>query len=242
MIIIGNVCYRFEHRIENIDTSFYVKLKIRPRESMMNEKTQLKEALSVCNESDALALIDRLLDAEVPADEIVMICNQGMGQLGERFDQGEAFIPDLIFGGMIMKKIMEKLKPKLPKTDSMAKGKTFVIGTVQHDVHDIGKDITAMILRGNGFNVVDLGVNVPPEKFVEAVRENRPDFLGMSVLLTTCYKSVMETMDALRNAGMCDTLKTCIGGAAASQLIADCGGIDFYGKTAVDCVNWAKQI
>jgi 5-methyltetrahydrofolate--homocysteine methyltransferase len=177
------------------------------------------------------------------AAEIVAACNEGMAQLGQRFDEGDAFIPDLMFAGMIMKKAMEKLSPLLSDDGGAQKSrqKTFVIGTVQHDVHDIGKDITAMILRGNGINVIDLGVDVAPEKFVEAVREHKPEFLGMSILLTTCYKSVMQTMEAIQAAGLRDSVKICIGGAAASPLIAERCNIDFYGKTAVDSVNWVKQ-
>lgn len=205
-------------------------------------KDTLKNALVACEEPKVLETLDLLLSSDAAAEEILAACNDAMAILGERFDQGEAFIPDLMFGGMILKKAMEKLGPLLAAGGGVAQGKTFVIGTVQHDVHDIGKDITAMILRGNGFNVIDLGVDVPPERFVEAAREHHPDFLGMSVLLTTCYKSVMETMDALRASGLRDTLKTCIGGAAASPLIAEHGDIDFYGKTAVDTVNWAKQL
>jgi 5-methyltetrahydrofolate--homocysteine methyltransferase len=207
----------------------------------MTIENTLKESLSQCEDATVMETIDQLLAAGKTADEIVGFCNEGMGLLGERFDSGEAFIPDLMFGGMIMKKAMEKLSPLLSQGTTERKGKTFVIGTVQHDVHDIGKDIAAMVLRGNGFNVIDLGVDVPPAKFVDAVREYKPDFLGMSVLLTTCYKSVTETMDALRSSGLRDSVKTCVSGAAASELVAQHCGIDFYGKTAVEGVNWAKQ-
>lgn len=207
----------------------------------MSDFTTLKESLAVCDEAKVFESLECLLANDTNPAEIVAACNEGMAVLGERFDQGDAFIPDLMFAGMIMKKAMEKLSPHLSAGEALPKGKTFVIGTVQHDVHDIGKDITAMILRGNGFHVIDLGVDVPPEQFVEAAREYKPDFLGMSVLLTTCYKSVMETMDALRASGLRDNVKTCVGGAAASDMVAERCGIDFYGKTAIDSVNWAKQ-
>ena len=208
----------------------------------MSDFTILKESLAACQETETLAALDRLLESGADAAEIVAACNEGMAALGQKFDDGDAFIPDLMFAGMIMKKAMQKLEPLLADADSrLARQKTFVIGTVQHDVHDIGKDITAMILRGNGVNVIDLGVDVPPERFVEAVREHKPDFLGMSILLTTCYKSVMQTMEAVQSAGLRDSLRICIGGAAASPLIAERCNIDFYGKTAVDTVNWVKQ-
>ena len=205
------------------------------------DKDTLKESLVACDESAVLDTIDRLTRSSVPAEDIMTVCNEGMGELGERFDQGEAFIPDLMLGGFIMKKIMDKLNPLFSPETSDKQGKTFVIGTVRHDVHDIGKDITAMVLRGNGFNVIDLGVDVPPERFVEAIREHKPKFVGMSLLLTTCYKSVTETMKAINEAGLRDAVKICVGGAAASVLVAERCGLDYYAETAVDGVNWAKS-
>jgi len=206
-----------------------------------SDKDTLKESLAVCDEPAVMAAIDRLYSAGTTADEIVVLCNEGMGLLGERFDQGEAFIPDLMVGGMIMKKVMDKLAPELSSEPTGKQEKTFVIGTVQHDVHDIGKDIAAMMLRGNGFNVVDLGVNVAPEQFVEAIRKYQPEFLGMSLLLTTCYRSVTATMQAIDDAGLRSTVKICVGGAAASALVAERCGLDYYAETAIDGVNWAKS-
>ena len=206
-----------------------------------SDKDFLKESLSTCDEAAVMTVIDRLSGEGVAADEIVAMCNEGMGLLGQRFDQGEAFIPDLMFGGMIMKKVMEKLAPSLSSEQTGKQGKTFVIGTVQHDVHDIGKDITVMVLRGNGFNVIDLGVNVAPAQFVEAIREHQPEFVGMSLLLTTCYRSITETMKAIDEAGLRGSVKICVGGAAASELVAERCGLDYYASTAIDGVRWAKS-
>jgi len=205
-------------------------------------KNTLKEALANCNETAVMTEVDRLIAEDVAAGEIAVLCNEGMALLGERFNDGDAFIPDLMLGGLVMKNVMMKLAPLLTSEDTGKQGKTFVIGTVQHDVHDIGKDITAMLLRGNGFNVVDLGVDVLPEEFVEAIRKHQPEFVGMSLLLTTCYKSVVATMQAIVDAGLRDSVKICIGGAAASGLVAERCGLDYYAETAVDGVNWAKQL
>ena len=205
------------------------------------DKDVLKESLAANDVAAVMNAIDRLSTAGISAEDIVAISNEGMGLLGERFDQGEAFIPDLMLGGMIMKKVMEKLAPQLSAEKTGKQGKTFVIGTVQHDVHDIGKDIAAMVLRGNGFNVVDLGVDVSPGRFVEAIREHKPEFLGMSLLLTTCYRSVTATMQAINDAGLRDAAKICVGGAAASALVAERCGLDYYAATAVEGVNWAKS-
>jgi len=206
-----------------------------------SDKDTLKNSLANCDESAVMSAIERLSAAGVAADEIVAICNEGMGMLGERFNEGEAFIPDLMFGGAIMKKIMTKLAPSLSTETVAAKGKTFIIGTVQHDVHDIGKDIAAMMLRGNGFNVIDLGVDVSPERFVEAIREHKAEFLGLSLLLTTCYRSITATMQAINDANLRDSVKICVGGAAASALVAERCGLDYYAETAIDGVVWAKS-
>lgn len=207
----------------------------------MPEAIKLKEALANCDEQNTLKTVESMLDAGMPPVEIVAICNEGMSLLGERFDQGEAFLPDLMFGGMIMKRAMARLEPLLGAAAENPARRTIVLGTVQHDVHDIGKDIAAMVFRSNGFHVVDLGVNVAPERFVEAIREHRPELLGMSLLLTTCYKSVTETMEAIRTAGIRDSVRICVGGAAASALMAERAGLDFYAKTAIDGLNWAKK-
>jgi len=204
----------------------------------------LSEALASCDEATVLQQVHDQLAAKVSATDIVAECNAGMTELSERFDQGEAFIPDLMFAGMIMKKAMEVLQPHLETVggSESARKRTVVIGTVQNDIHDIGKDITAMVYRSCGFNVIDLGVDVKPEKFVEAIREHQPEFVGMSLLLTTCYQSVLNTVQAIQDAGLRDQVKICVGGAAASPLLAEKANCDFYGKTAVDTVRWSQSI
>ena len=201
----------------------------------------LQNAMGNCDESAVMGFIETMLADGMDAGTVLAACNAGMILLGERFDQGDAFIPDLMIGGMIMKKVMDKLGPMLSSSiEESADRKTMVIGTVQHDVHDIGKDITTMVFRSSGFNVIDLGVDVSAEKFIDAIREHKPDVLGMSLLLTTCYKSVMNTMQAIQDAGLRDSVKICVGGAAASELMAERAGIDFYAKTAVDGLRWAR--
>ncbi len=119
---------------------------------------------------------------------------------------------------------------------------TAVIGTVEHDVHDIGKDIVVMLLRGAGFQVVDLGVDVPAARFVEAIREHGPSVVGMSLLLTTCFKEIATTVEAIREAGLRDKVAIMVGGAAASQLLSEKAGCDYYGKTAVDGLHYARRV
>lgn len=208
----------------------------------MTEENNLADAVSACREDRVKALVQEKLEAGVPVVDIVAECNRGMIELGNRFGREECFLPDLMFGGMIMKSVMAELAPKLESVETAAETKaTAVIGTVQYDVHDIGKDILIMMLRGVGFEVIDLGVDVPPEKFVEAIRQHNPAVVGMSVLLTTCFKSVLATAEAIRDAGLRDQINLMVGGAAASDLLRENAGCDFYGKTAVDGMNYARQ-
>jgi 5-methyltetrahydrofolate--homocysteine methyltransferase len=210
----------------------------------MTEKT-LSEAIAYCDEPTALRLVREQLQAGIAPQEILAQCNQGMLELGNRFSRDECFLPDLMFGGMMMKNIMAELGPHLAqvggKESATAKAKA-VIGTVQHDVHDIGKDIVVMMLRGSGFDVLDLGVDVPASRFVEAIRQHQPAIVGMSILLTTCYSSVMATVEAIRQAGLREQVAIMVGGAAASELLAKNAGCDFYGKTAVDGLKFACQV
>ncbi len=207
----------------------------------MSEDTPLVQALAGCREQEVKALVEEQLAAGVPAAQILVECNRGMVALGNRFQTGECFLPELMMGGMIMKSVGDLLGPHLAPGETRQSAGTVVMGTVQHDVHDIGKDIVVMMLRGVGFEVVDLGVDVPPARFAEAVQQHRPAVLGMSVLLTTCYKSVAATVAALREAGMRDGLRVMVGGAAASDLLAQKTGCDFYGTTAMDGVEFASR-
>lgn len=208
----------------------------------MSDSGNLAEALAGCDEQQVKTLVRRKLDAGTPATEILAECNQGMIQLGNRFAEGDCYIPELMFGGMIMKSVSAELGTALQTTGPAEPVGKVVMGTVLHDVHDIGKDIVVMLLRGIGFEVIDLGVDVPPEKFVAAIREHQPQVAGLSVLLTTCYQAVQQTVEAIREAGLREGLKLMVGGAAASQLLAETAGCDFYGKTAVDGVKFAGQV
>lgn len=205
----------------------------------MTQEISLASAIADCQEEQVQRLVREKLAAGVSANDILAECNRGMIELGNRFSREECFLPDLMFGGMIMKGVMGLLAPHLTAQSTSAARAKAVMGTVLHDVHDIGKDIVVMMLRGAGFDVVDLGVDAPPEKFVEAIRQHQPSVVGMSLLLTTCYKSVTNTVQAIRDAGLRDSLSIMVGGAAASDLLAQSAGCDFYGKTAVDGLRFA---
>jgi methylmalonyl-CoA mutase cobalamin-binding domain/chain len=208
----------------------------------MTLESSLAQAVADCQEDKVKTLVKEKLASGMPVTEIVAECNRGMIELGNRFGREECFLPDLMFGGMIMKGIMAQLAPKLEQQGAAKTVGTAVIGTVQYDVHDIGKDILVMMLRGAGFNVIDLGVDVSPAEFVEAVREHKPVVVGMSLLLTTCFKSVAATVQAIRDAGLRQGLAIMVGGAAAGDLLSANAGCDFYGKTAVDGMKYACQV
>ncbi len=205
----------------------------------MMQHDDLAQAIALCEEEKALALLRAKLAAGVSPHDLLGECNRGMIELGNRFGREECFLPDLMFGGMIMKNVMEELGPLLGVTEAVEARATAVMGTVQHDVHDIGKDIVVMMLHGAGFEVIDLGVDVPAQSFVDAVRKYNPAVVGLSLLLTTCFKSVAATVKAIEEAGLRNKVSIMVGGAAAGDLLSQNAGCDYYGKTAVDGLKFA---
>jgi 5-methyltetrahydrofolate--homocysteine methyltransferase len=208
----------------------------------MTQHDDLAAAIAACDEATAMELLRSKLAAGVPPHDLLGECNRGMIELGSRFGREECFLPDLMFGGMIMKSLMAELGPRLGVSAAVESRATAVIGTVQHDVHDIGKDILVMMLRGAGFEVIDLGVDVPPQQFVAAIRDHGPAVVGLSLLLTTCFKSVAATVQAIQEAGLRRQVSIMVGGAAASDLLSQNAGCDYYGKTAVDGLKYACHV
>ncbi len=208
----------------------------------MDQSTSLFDAVSRAREDEVMALVGQQLSAGIPAADILAECNRGMVELGNRFADGDCYLPDLMFAGMIMKSVMFELGPRLTQAAAVRSRGTVVMGSVQHDVHDIGKDIVITMLRGVGFEVVDLGVDVPAARFVQAIAEHKPQVVGMSVLLTTCFKSVIATVEAIRRAGQRQNVAIMVGGAAASDLLSENAGCDFYGRSAVDGVKFADSV
>jgi len=201
----------------------------------------IAKAMTALKETQLKALIQEALKAKVPADDILAECRAGLAEVGNRFNTGEYFIAELMYAGEIMKGIMRDLTPllkKIPK--AKAGGKHIVVATVRGDIHDIGKDIVVLMLRGAGYEVTDLGVDVKPQQIVSAVKENKAFLVGLSVFLTTCCKGLEETVAALKAAGIRQQVKIMIGGAAVSDMVAQRTGCDSYGATAVDAVTLAN--
>ncbi|RLG75868.1 MAG: cobalamin-binding protein [Thermoprotei archaeon] len=178
-----------------------------------------------------------------PLDVVEKALRPAMGVVGEKFEEGEFFLAELIVSGQLFKEIMsEIIEPKLGVGEAGRRLGTVVIGTVKGDLHDIGKNIVATMLRIAGFEVIDLGVDVPTEKFVEAVEKYRPDILGMSALLTTVIDEIKHVIDALKSKGLRDKVKIVVGGAAVTESFAKEVGADGYGKDAVEAVRVCKKL
>jgi 5-methyltetrahydrofolate--homocysteine methyltransferase len=204
--------------------------------------TKLAEALVDCDEDTVLDLVRERVKSGAAVPDIIAECNEGMSELGNRFEEGDAFIPDLMFAGMIMKKVTEELASLVQASEDVGNRKKMIIGTVKNDIHDIGKNLTAMIFQGSGFEVIDLGTDVAPESFVAAIKEHQPDIVGLSLLLTTCRPSVRNTVKAIQEANLRESVKICVGGAAADPILAQETGCDYYGAGAIDTLKWAKGL
>ncbi|HTX69961.1 MAG TPA: cobalamin-dependent protein [Thermoleophilia bacterium] len=201
----------------------------------------LKQAVIELREDDALRITDEELKAGTDPLEIVTACREAMDVIGQRFADGEAFIPELIMAGEIMTGITAKLKPYLKADATGEKLGTVVMCTVQGDIHDIGKDIVVTMLDIAGFEVVDLGVDVPVDKVVETVRERNAQVLGLSGLLTVAFDSMKATVAALDAAGLRGQVKVMLGGAPVTDAVVEFAGADAWGKDAVAAVELAKS-
>ena len=180
----------------------------------------------------------RLAEGVRPLD-MVKNMQEGMVEVGRRFQDGEYFLSELIMCGEIMSDAMKLLEPHLGGETGATKG-TIVIGTVKGDIHDLGKNIVVMLLKGAGYNVVDLGVDVPKEKFVQALQETKAPLVAMSVLLTGCQESMKEAVIAIREAGL-DT-KVLIGGNYIDEFIKDYVGADYSASIASDAPKIAEAV
>jgi 5-methyltetrahydrofolate--homocysteine methyltransferase len=201
---------------------------------------ELTEAIVELREADALATTDRLLDEDVDPAAVLDASRTAMDVIGDRFACGEAFIPELVMAGEIMHAISEKLKPRLAQDAATGGHGVVVLGTAQGDIHDIGKDIVATMLDIAGFRVVDLGVDVPPERFVAAARENDAAVVGVSALLTQAIQRMKQAVAAIDEAGLRPAVRVMIGGAPITGSVCEHTGADGWGKDAMEAVDLAR--
>ncbi len=203
---------------------------------------KMAEGLIAADVESVNKLVQEALDKNLPAK--VILDNgliPGMDIVGQRMKTGELFIPEVLRSARVMQGAIALLKPHLSEEDSSGLG-TIVIGTVEGDLHDIGKNLVSMMLQGAGFSVVDLGTNVKPQDFVEAVKSNKANILGMSALLTTTMPKMEETVRALKESGLRDQVKIMAGGAPVTQKFIDDIGADGYGANAASASEVAKEL
>ena len=187
-------------------------------------------------------LVQKAIDAGIPVKEILdngLIA--GMGIVAQRFKSNEFYVPEVLITARAMNTGMVLLKPLLKAAGVQARG-TVIVGTVKGDLHDIGKNLVCMMLEGAGFNVVDLGVNADENKFIAAIKEHRPQLIGMSALLTTTMGSMKTTIDAIKAAGIRENVKVMIGGAPVTQSFSDEIGADGYAADAASAVDVANRL
>jgi len=201
----------------------------------------LVNALADLKEEETLKIVkDRLNTKEDPL-KILDDARRAMEIVGKRFANSEYFIPDLVYSGEILKEITELVKPKLAKAAETKRLGKVVFGTVAGDIHDIGKNIVVFMLDVNGFEVYDLGVDVPVQKFVDKIKETGAPIVGLSGFLALAFDSMKQTIEAIRDVGLRDKVKVMIGGGQVSDEIRKYTGADAYGKDAMAGVTLAKK-
>jgi 5-methyltetrahydrofolate--homocysteine methyltransferase len=200
------------------------------------------EAVRDGDAQEAASQVQAALEGGVaPVDILHNGCIAAMAEVGDLFEQGEMFVPEMLIAARAMQAGMVLLKPHLAEDEVVSAGRV-VVGTVSGDLHDIGKNLVGMMMGGAGFEIVDLGTDVSAAAFVDAVREHAPDIVGMSALLTTTMPSMTATMEALTEAGLRDQVKVLIGGAPVTQAFAEQIGADGYAPDASSAARKAKEL
>jgi len=203
---------------------------------------ELIEAMANMKETEALQIVDDLLAKGEDPGKILDLCSEAMQVVGERYQEGTYFLPELIMSGEMLKKIGETLKPLMAAQQSttVKLGKV-VLGTVRGDIHDIGKDIVGFMLDVNGFEVFDLGIDQPEEAFVAAVKEHQPQVLALSGFLSVAFDSMKSTIEQVEAAGLRDGLRVIIGGGQMDETVRAYTNADAFGDDAMAAVAFAKE-
>jgi len=194
------------------------------------------------NENKVNELVKERLQKNEDPLKIMDDVKEAMKIIGDKFSNKEYFLPELIMSGEVLRQIFEEIGPKLKESQvsGSKKGKV-LLGTVYGDIHDIGKDVVKFMLDANGFDVLDLGVDVPADKFIDNLKEYKPDVLALSGFLTLAFDSMKEIIDKLKVAGLRENVKIMIGGGTVDERIVEYVGADEYGQSAVDAVNIATK-
>ncbi len=202
----------------------------------------LKQAVIEGDDVATVALTRTALgEGANPADIVNQGLQPGLIIVGERFSSGEFFIPEMLLAARAVSRALDILRPLITDASSVTVGRV-VLGTVTGDIHDIGKNLVGMLLQGAGFEVMDLGTNVTPDKFVAAVKDNQPDIVGLSALLTTTMPAMKATIEALATAGVRDRVKVVVGGAPVTQHFAERIGADGYGADGGAAIELCRRL
>jgi 5-methyltetrahydrofolate--homocysteine methyltransferase len=200
----------------------------------------LVKTLADLEEKEALKIVEDRLGAGEDPLKILDDARRAVELVGKRFSDGEYFIPDLVYAGEVLKAITDMVKPKLTKAAEVKRLGKVIVGTVAGDIHDIGKDIVVFMLDVNGFEVFDLGIDVPAQKFVDKIKETGSKVVGMSGFLTLAFQSMKDTVEAIKKAGLRNETKIMIGGGQIDDQVRSFTGADACGKDAMEAVKLAK--
>ncbi len=200
----------------------------------------LVKTLADLKEKEALQIVQERLNAGDNPLSILNDARRAVEIVGKRFSDCEYFIPDLVYSGEILKAITDLVKPKLTKAAEVKRTGKVIVGTVAGDIHDIGKDIVVFMLDVNGFEVFDLGIDVPAQKFVDKIKETGGGVVGLSGFLTLAFQSMKDTVEAIKGAGLRNKVKIMIGGGQIDDQVKGFTGADAYGKDAMEAVKLAK--
>ncbi len=202
---------------------------------------KLVNAIADMKEEEALSLVKQMAEDGTDPKAILDAAREAMDIVGERYEKGTYFLPELMLAGEMMAQITELIKPELAKMPAGEKIGKVLIGTVEGDIHDIGKNIVTFMLDVNGFEVLDLGVDVPAKKFIEAIKEFQPQVVALSGFLTLAFDAMKDTVAAIEAAGLRDNVQIMVGGGQVNEEISKYAGADAYGDNAMSGVTLAKK-
>lgn len=203
--------------------------------------TELTTAMADLEDKDVMRLLDTKLSEGMDPFQVLQELKDGMDVVGDRFSKGEYFLVELVMSADIFKRAMDLLEPALLKSQTKEEKGKIVIGTVKGDIHYIGKNLVVAFLKSNGYDVYDLGEDVPPERFIEKLKETGAPLLALSGLITTTHDVMKQTIEALEEAGLRERVKVIIGGGDIDQSIVEYTGADAYGSDAMSAVDLARR-
>ena len=202
---------------------------------------KLVHAIADMREEEALKLVKEMVQGGAEPMAILDAAREAMAIVGQRYADGTYFLPELMLSGEMLNQITDILKPELAKLPETKRQGKVLMGTVKGDIHDVGKNIVSFMLDANGFDVLDLGVDVSPEKFVESIRDFQPQVVGLSGFLALAFDVMKETVQAIKTAGLRDKVKIMIGGGQVSEQVRKYTGADAYGQDAMAGVSLAQE-